>query len=72
MQANHGPREGGKVIMAGRAERKAAKRRQWSGMTSSEEMQCSQVKEDFFLCEQGCSVGHTLASHVRGQRKFHL
>jgi hypothetical protein len=32
--------------------------------------QSSQVKEGFFLCEQGCSVGHALASHVRGQRKF--
>jgi hypothetical protein len=29
----------------------------------------SQVKEGF-LCEQRCSVGHALASHVRGQRKF--
>jgi hypothetical protein len=30
----------------------------------------SQVKEGFFLCQQRCSVGHALASHVRGQRKF--
>jgi hypothetical protein len=30
----------------------------------------SQVKEGFNLCEQRCSVGHALASHVRGQRKF--
>jgi hypothetical protein len=33
-------------------------------------MRCSQVKEDFFLYEQRCSVGQALASHVRGQRKF--
>jgi hypothetical protein len=30
----------------------------------------SQVEEGFFLCEQRCSVGHALASLVRGQRKF--
>jgi hypothetical protein len=30
----------------------------------------SKVKEGFFLCKQRCSVGHALASHVRGQRKF--
>jgi hypothetical protein len=30
----------------------------------------SQVEEGFFLCEQKCSVGHALASHVREQRKF--
>jgi hypothetical protein len=33
-------------------------------------MWCSQVKEDFFLCEQRCLVGQALASYVRGQRKF--
>jgi hypothetical protein len=58
--------------MAGRAERKAAKRRQWSGVTSSDEIWCSQVKEDFLVCEQERSASHALATRVREWRKFNL
>jgi hypothetical protein len=70
MQADYGLRKGGSVSMAWQIRKRSHEAKTVVSVTSSEEMRCSQVKEDFFLYEQRCSVGQALASHVRGQRKF--